>query len=127
MAIYIGIDYGEKRVGIALSDENMKLAFPKATFKNDRYLLGNIKDICRNRDVKGIVLGESTDLKGARNSIMDNIDRFKNFLEKELGIEVIYEKEFFTSHQARRFGLNTLVDASAAAIILQAFLDREKN
>jgi len=123
----MGIDYGEKRVGIALSDKKGLMAFPKAVFSNDRYLFGNIKDICQGHEVETVILGESLDLKGARNPIMDNIERFKGFLERELGLEVVYEKEFFTSHQASSYGENALIDASAAALILQAFLDKENH
>jgi len=127
MGIYLGIDYGEKRVGIAVSDDGGKLAFPKAVLPNDRYLVSSIKDMCKDKGVVAIVVGESLDLKGAKNPIMDNIERFKSFLEKETKIEVVYEQEFFTSHQAEQSGTNTLVDASAAALILQSYLDKKNN
>jgi len=90
-------------------------------------LLPSIKNICQNKDIEAIIIGESLDLKGAKNPIMDNIERFKSFLEKETGIEIIYEPEFFTSHQAERSGTNALVDASAAALILQSYLDKKNN
>lgn len=122
--MYIGIDYGEKRVGVAVSDEGERLAFPKATLSNDKHLVANIKDICAGKKVQAIIIGESLDLKGAKNPIMDNIERFGKFLGEELHIDVVYEEEFFTSRQAEITGANKLIDASAAALILQSFLDK---
>lgn len=124
--VYLGIDYGEKRIGLAISDEGGKLAFPKAVLSNDKALLMNIKGIIEGHDVKTVVIGESKDLKGVKNPIMDNIERFKRILEKEIGIEVIYEPEFLTSHHAAQEPANIPnLDASAAALILQSFLDKK--
>lgn len=125
---YIGIDYGSKRVGVAISDEEGKLAFPKGVLPNNRYLFTEIKNLC-SKEVGGIVLGESKDYQMKDNAIMEKIRRFKVELEQGIGIPVYFEPEFMTSHQASRFQQekDLLLDARAAAIILQSFLDRQKN
>jgi putative Holliday junction resolvase len=122
---YLGIDFGSRRVGIALSDEEGKFAMPRAVLPNDRYLFGEIKNTCAAHNVKAIVMGESKDFKGNPNPIMKDIEFFKGELERELQLPVYLEPEYMTTEQAgREQGVNALIDASAAAIILQSYLDR---
>lgn len=128
MSRLMGIDYGSKRVGIALSNEEGSIAMPKGIFPNDRTLFGEIKNMCAAYEIKEIVMGESKDYKGNDNSIMRRINFFKGELERELGVMVHLEPEYMTSAQAAQGqGDHPLIDASAAAIILQSFLDKRKN
>lgn len=134
----MGIDYGSKRVGIALSDDGGMLAFPKRNLTNDRTLFDEIKKTCKTEEVDAIVLGESLDFAGEPNKIMEKIVNFKQKLETELNLPVYLQKEFMTSVEARRpkdgkniFSARKLpqekpkeVDASAAALILQRYLDK---
>lgn len=123
----LGIDYGLKRVGIALSDESGVFAFPHSVLKNDKNLLKNVVDICIKEGVKNIVIGESLDYKGKCNPIMEEVDLFKNMLEKELNVPVIFENETLTSAEAERTqGKGKMLDASAAAIILKSYIDRNR-
>lgn len=128
MARFMGIDYGSKRVGIALSDEGGVIAVPKAVLPNNRFLFGEVKNLCEGHGVEEIVLGESMDFKGNSNPIMKDILLFKGELERDLHLPVHLEPEFMTSHQAaREQGNHALLDASAAAIILQSYLNGKKN
>lgn len=133
---FLCIDYGKKRVGIAMSDEKSIIAFPYKILKNDEKLLDTIHNICGEENVSEIVIGESLDFKGNENLIMKDIKIFKKQLEK-LTLPIHFEKEFMTSTEARgREGKeknnakkikkfkNSKVDDSAAALILQRFLDR---
>ena len=122
----MGIDYGSKRVGIALSDEGCQFAMPLITLKNTKELIKDVKEITEKNNVKEIVMGESKNYKGEANSILPEIMNFKMDLEKE-GFVVFLEPEFMTSMNARRFqGKNEMIDASAAALILQSFLDKRQ-
>jgi putative holliday junction resolvase len=124
---YLGIDFGEKRVGIAISDEEGKIAFPTAVLTNDKELLKNIVDLCMQNAVETVVMGESRNYQGQINEIMWRIEGFRKQLET-IGYKVIYEPEFMTSVQASQItGENKMLDASAAAIILQSYLDKSKN
>ncbi len=121
---YLGIDFGEKRVGIAMSDEDGKIAFPSAVLVNNQDLLKNITDLCVGNAIKAVVMGESRNYQGQINPIMWKIEGFKKQLET-IGFKVIFEPEFMTSVQASQItGENKMLDASAAAIILQAYLNR---
>lgn len=121
----LGIDYGQKNVGIALSSEDAVLAFPEAVLKN-KEALSKIKEVCQKRKITGIVLGQSLDFKGKPNPIMKNILSFKKELEDELKVPVYLEPEFLTTAQAaQEQGRHEKIDASAAAIILQSFIDKK--
>ncbi len=122
----MGIDYGSKRVGIALSDDGAVIAVPRAIFPNNRTLFGEIKNMCEGHKVTAIVMGESKDFKGNPNPIMKDILFFKGELERDLGLPVFLEPEYLTSHEAARTQENqALLDASSAALILQSFLDKK--
>jgi putative holliday junction resolvase len=122
----LGIDYGTKRVGIAVSDESAKFALPFAVIANTKTLVTDIKAIADKNQIKEIVMGESKDYKGKANPIMAGSLELKKHLETK-GFLVHLEPEFMTSVQAERFqGKNAESDSSAAALILQAYLDKEK-
>jgi RNase H-fold protein (predicted Holliday junction resolvase) len=75
--------------------------------------------------VEVVVMGESRDYKGQINTIMWKIDGFRKQLET-MGFQVIFEPEFMTSVQASQItGENKMLDASAAAIILQSYLNKK--
>lgn len=124
----LGIDYGKKRIGIATSDEEQKIAFPKAVYQNDKKLIRKVADFCKQNSVEGIVLGESKNFKGEDNPLMKDILRFKSRLGEVVNSPVFMEPEFMTSTEAEKSGSSgKMLDASAAAIILQSFLDKRKN
>lgn len=123
----LGIDYGSKRVGVAISDASQKFALPLSVITNDLDLLAKVQKIAIDNEVKEIVMGESKDYKGVGNPILLDSLEFKDKLEA-LGFAVYLEPEFMTSVQAERFqGKSELTDASAAALILQSYLDKEKS
>ena len=132
MTKFLGIDYGSKRVGIALSDDDGKLAFPRDIFSNDKKLLEKIIQLCADENVSGVVIGESFDSQGKPNLIMKKAVPFKEKLGEELSLPVYFEPEFMTSMHAAigdRKGefKKEALDASAAALILQRFLDKRNN
>ena len=128
----LGIDLGRKRVGIAISDEEQKIAFPKAVYPNDKKLIERIAEYCEENSVAGIVLGESKNFKGENNPIMKNILNFKEKLEKATSLPIFMEPEFMTSVEAEKMRAEEdireeMIDASAAAVILQSYLDKKRN
>ncbi len=124
----LGIDYGIKRIGVALSDTEAKFGQPYVVVKNTKTALARIASIADQENVSEIILGESKDFKGQENVVMVKMHVFKNELETLTGKTVIFEPEFLTSHQAQYFqGKHDLLDASAAALILQSYLDRKNN
>lgn len=124
----IGIDYGKKRTGIAVSDETSGMTFPHAVWETNTELLQKVIDLATARSASGIVVGESRDLLGKLNPIAKDIERFTVALKERTDIPVLSEPEFMTSAQAAHDqGSVEKLDASAAAIILQSYLDKQKN
>lgn len=123
---YLGIDYGSKRVGVALSDEGGTMAFPYAILENSKTLLGEIKNICARERIEVVVVGESRDYRGEPNAIMHKAEEFMRTLGDTVSLPIEREREFLSTQQARFFqDEKAHVDDSAAAIILQSYLDRK--
>ena len=139
---FLGIDYGTKRIGIATSDEEGILAFPKEIVQNDANSFNKIGEIIKENEIKEIVVGESVDFSGKLNVLSARIEIFIKELEDKFKLPVYKQKEFLTSVEARKAGNNKKslsqsqahskikqiksgrIDASAAALILQRYLDR---
>ncbi|MDB5225618.1 MAG: Holliday junction resolvase YqgF, putative holliday junction resolvase [Candidatus Adlerbacteria bacterium] len=134
---YLGIDYGTKKIGIAVSDDTGSLAFPLTVVRAGREALEAVAQLAKDNGAGALVIGESRDHKGEANDIMEDIEQFKNDLAELTGLHCEYEREFFTSTlAARQFAPSDKsrkanpkhdnLDASAAALILQSYLDRKK-
>jgi len=133
----MAIDYGEKRVGIASTDESGDFALPRAVWPNDKTLIEKILKLKTEERIGKIIIGESKNLDGSANPIQRAIENLKSELEK-YNIEVLYHPEVFTTLEARRLqtrrlrsgsrlkrreAQNRMTDASAAALILKSYLD----
>ena len=125
MNIFLGIDYGTKRVGIAVSDARGRLAFPKKVVPQSPMLVDVVALYADEEGACGIIIGESRYLSGAPNAIFEDIHRFGDAVTIRTGLPVVYELEYWTSQEARRTqGMTNMNDASAAALILQRYLDK---
>ena len=138
----LGVDYGTKRIGLAISDENHVFAFPKEIIENDKKTLEKINVMIQKENIGEIVIGESTNFSGKQNKLAEKIEIFISKLKKQFDLPINRQKEFLTSVEARKMGqtkanLNTTsahskmkkkiqkkIDASAAALILQRYLDK---
>lgn len=124
---FLGIDFGTKRVGLAISDEGGRLAFPKEVLVNDSNLIGGLLGVIQAEQVSAIVVGESTNFHGEANPISKKIEEFISLLQTKTNLPIHTQKEFLTSVEARRYkdkDTSNAVDASAAALILQRYLDK---
>ncbi len=126
----LGIDYGTKRVGIALSDASGSIAFPHSILSNDRDTLSRVLTLSGAEGVHAFVVGESKNHEGKDNPVMKDARTFAEELGRRSGLTVHFEPEFYTSVEARRLSESpheSLVDARAAAIILNSFIERSRN
>ncbi len=122
---YLGIDYGTKRVGLALATAPGFFAYPYSTLGNTPKLVERIVNICRDEKVEEIVLGWSLDYKRRENPLMKQANIFRVTLEAATGLPIHLEDEVLTTREARRdIGPDDLTDARAAAIILRTYLAR---
>jgi len=131
MSRYLGIDYGDKRIGIAISDEEGKFAFPNLVIRNEKLEVGKkIKKIIQEYAVKIIIIGLPQNFKGEDTKQTKSVRSFAEQLKKEFPrVEIVFQNEILTSKQIDKSGgaTKSMQDASAAALILQSFLDRKRS
>lgn len=121
----LGIDYGKKIIGVAISDESKRIALPYKVLENKKGVMNDLQLMCEKESVDGVVLGESKNYKQEENPIMKDIHEFAEELEHATHLPVYFEPEFLTSREARHTEKNRgKVNASAAALILQSYIDR---
>ncbi|MDP6685093.1 MAG: Holliday junction resolvase RuvX [Candidatus Marinimicrobia bacterium] len=133
----LSIDYGSSRVGFAVSDPLHIIATPLKTIKNksNQNLLENINQIVKELDIETIVLGLPLGMNGKETKQTKSVREFSDSLIKN-NYRVILEDERLTTVIAKKeiikqninTGKNkTLIDQTAAALILQNYLDRKKS
>lgn len=124
---FMGIDYGTKNVGIALSDESGSMAFPNTVIQNNVLLLKNIISIIQKERVEEIVIGYSLDKNGKPNSVHGEVEEIMLDLTLETGLPIHLQSEQYSTQAAIRLqGKNANTDASAAALILDSFITKRK-
>lgn len=124
---YLGIDYGNKRVGIALSDEQGVFAFPFATIENNKKAIDSIKKICSEQEVEKIITGLPLSFKMQETEQTQKVKEFVQKLGKGVDLPIEFENEILTSKMAGKQGVGKQnIDESSAALILQGWLDRNK-
>lgn len=133
----IGLDYGSKTVGVALSDELMLTAQPLTTIHRDRptklrQTLAQIEQIIEQYDVDRIVVGWPKKLDNEEGERCEKTKEFGDMLENRTGLEIIYQDERLTTAQAdgvlEQGGIckdkrKQYIDKMAASLILQNYLD----
>lgn len=140
---YLGIDYGSKRVGIAVSDENKKYSFSRDFVKNDVKFFENLLKIIRDEFVEKIVIGYPLNFKSEKTIQTLTVEKFRNELElrlkkNKIEAEIVYFDERLTSKIAQDSIMNSglskskrqekgRVDSISAQIILQDFIDKTNN
>lgn len=133
----LSIDYGIKRIGLALSDPLMIFAYPYKTILNDSNLWKNLSGIVKEQNISKIILGHPLKESGEENYFHKQWLEFKNRLEKDFKLEVILWDERYTSSIAREQVLQSvtkkskrrdkgLLDMNSAAIILEEYLRENK-
>lgn len=134
----MALDFGMKRIGVALSDQLKMFAYAHTTVNNDEKAFNNLFEIIKEKFVSEIVLGIPNENRISKTSIVENIKKFKSELEQRFGLRVILWDETFTSSIAQQRVIESvnkkqkrknkeLLDMHSAAIILQEYLDSIKS
>ena len=126
----LGLDYGEKRIGVSISRLNKKMAIPHSIiqYRDIEVAFDKIKKIIENNNIKLIVLGIPKTLKNEIGFKAKEVLSFKEKLSKNIKIEVELEDERLSTVQALnsidRKSKNKYVDDSSATIILNNYLEK---
>ncbi len=129
----LGIDYGEKRIGLALTDPLMMFAYPHDTIPNDQKIVENLRKVIDEFGVTEIVLGYPLKESGERTRISQRIDEFTNMLKNKFRLPVHLADERYSSSIAQERIISAvsskkkrrdkgLIDKNAAAVILEDYL-----
>ena len=136
MGRLLAIDFGEKRVGLALSDPTKIIAkpFKSITYTDHDDLLNQISLIIEEKNVEKIILGFPKGLKGENTAQTNKVLAFFKLIKNKSIIPIVLQDERFSSVSAKKSlilqniktGHNKgLIDETAAAIFLQLYLDRK--
>ena len=121
----LGIDVGSKHVGLAISDESGTVARPYTTIAR-KECVSNILHLIEVENVSVVVLGESIDLDGSPNPVMEDVQEVAEALKGH--VKVVFQPEQFSTQAAMRTGKRSQDrvqnNAKAAAVILERYLER---
>ena len=116
---YLGIDYGLAKIGLAKAAEELRIATPLAIIFNGHNFLEELEAIITTEQITQIIVGYPLTMNGEVGAQAKEVDRFIEKL-KVLSIPILKQDERLSSAAAVSRGPD---DASAAALILQTYLD----
>ncbi len=129
----LAIDYGEKRIGIAITDPLNLFAYPLTTINNDSGFMKNLKAVLDQYKVIKILIGNPVKEDGSEARIFSQIIILKNEIETKFNIPIEIVDERYSSEIAKQRIIESvkskkkrrdksLVDKNAAAVILEDYL-----
>jgi len=132
----LALDFGERRIGLALSDPDGRFALPLTTLQrtDDRTAVREIADIVEREEVGALVLGDPVNVDGSRGDASERVHRFAGKLAEATGLEPTFVVETLTTVAARErlvaAGVDVRknperLDATAAQILLEEALSRQ--
>src|SRR5947207_10847008 len=130
----LALDHGTKRIGVALSDELKMIASPLEFIPADPFVdvLARLKELIREKEVELILIGMPRNMDGSYGPAALKVQDFAAALKNAITIPIKMWDERLTSAQANRFLIEgnvrrekrkERVDKTAAAILLQSYLD----
>lgn len=134
----MGLDVGDKTVGVAVSDPLFVTAQPYETIKRrkTKFDIDRIVEIVNDKEVSLIVVGLPKNMNNTIGPQSMKVMSFVDLIKKRIDIDIVYEDERLTTVQSeavlidmnvRRENRKTHIDKIAASFILQSYLDRRSN
>ena len=134
----LGLDFGDKTIGIAVSDKSKTIATPIITIKRKGISKDIIKllSILEEYDVGGIILGLPLNLDGSENKSTEKVRKFAEEIKKCKDIKITFNDERYSSdviykelrkNSISKAKIKKKIDQMAASYILQGFLDSTKH
>lgn len=136
MGKILAIDFGKKRIGLAITDSEKIIASPLKTVAN-KDIFSFLKKFLINEDIECIVLGDPKTKRNHQNELIKDLEKFHNKIKNKFKIPVHFIDERFTSKIAYRIILasnikkmkrrdKSLVDKVSASLILETYLKKTK-
>lgn len=125
----LGLDIGEKRIGVAYMNSATKLPQPLTTLNNDSSLIMKLQDILKEYEVGQIVVGYPLNMSTQPTAQTKWVEDFANHLKEQLMTEIVFQDEVLSSHNAEeelrarnKPYAKADIDALAAAYILEDYV-----
>ena len=123
----LGIDYGEKRIGLAISDETLTLA-RELDIRSPKEFWNKLPQTISENEITKIVIGWPLNMSGGATKKTREVGSFKLKVETKTGLPVNTIDERLSSQMAEHLkGNKKDLDSLAAQILLQNYLDKHKN
>ena len=125
----LGIDFGKLKIGLAIADEETRMAFALDIIPNNKDFFNKLDEIIRKENVKTIIIGITTHNKDIKSA--EEKSDFAEMIKEETGLPVMFQEEMFTTKIAQdnikkhgKKNISQSDDKEAARIILQEWLDQ---
>ena len=126
---FLALDVGERRIGLAMADSQVKIAIPFGWLENDERVVVRITELVLQHDIKTIVVGYPRNQSGEPTQQTEFVESFvERLADIELDTDIVFQDESLTSVQAEQRLAGRIkdkgeIDAEAASIILQDYLE----
>lgn len=120
----LGIDYGLKWIGLAMSDDENKMAFPCETLENNFKFFGRLNEVIKKESIYKIIIGLPLNKNMKSTAQTTEVENWAEKLIKEVDLPIEFENEILTTKAAALSGAKN-IHSAAAAILLQSYLDRK--
>lgn len=133
----MALDYGEKRIGIALTDVTHTICSPYTTYNRKNFALDMdyLCNLIKEKNAKIVVIGLPLNMDGSSGARVDSTKEFANALSKRIDAKIefvderlssVYAEEFLLDMDVSRAKRKQVIDKMAAQIILKSFMDTYK-
>ena len=125
----LALDVGDRRVGVALADSQIKIAVPYGYLERSDKIIQQITELMLDHDISILVIGYPRNQSGEATKQTESVEQFaKELAEVEIDADLVFQDESLSSVEAeRRLGRvkdKGEIDAEAASIILQDYLEQ---
>jgi len=129
IATILALDVGERRIGVAVASQAVRLANPLTTIENNDSVLDTLATLAREQHAAALVVGMPRGMSGQRTKQTEIIEAFVLGVRQRLDLPIYWQDEALTSHQAKKEleargkpYVKEEIDALAACYILEDFL-----
>ena len=124
----LGIDWGERKIGLAIAQEEIAIASAIDILENDDDIFQRLLSVVKEYDITKIIIGKSSHI--SQNDNVVKIEKFAKECMEKCSVEIAFEEEMFSTRQAQqnlkkagKKKISSIDDAESARIILQQYLD----
>lgn len=121
----LAIDYGKKRIGLAIGDPKMRLAWPFNVIENNQELFEKLEKIITEKDIQEIIIGWPVSLQGKKTEQTKETEKFIKTLRQKISLPIKIVDERLSSQLAQKLSGKSKDDSLEAAVILESYLENK--